>query len=246
LIEESLNWYAFLVGAGASLAIWRIVQGQKKREDFQWALAGLWVLAGAWLGARLAYFIWHPAAIVDFGWRAFGLREGGMVWPGAVCGAWITIFILALAKRANWLMVADRLLVMLPPLAIMAWLAGWISGSGYGPLMQAAWCIPRTMDDSFQLLPRFPLQWMAATALFLVFFLLEPRFPKNKTGGQAALTWLIFTIHTLLFSFLRADHRPESLGLYWDIWFGLICLLWALVLIWLVFMHKPLKQIIPD
>jgi hypothetical protein len=87
---------------------------------------------------------------------------------------------------------------------------------------------------------------MAATALFLVFFLLEPRFPKNKTGAQTALTWLIFTIHTLLFSFLRADHRPESLGLYWDIWFGLICLLWALVLIWLVFMHKPLKQIIPD
>ncbi|MBE0687508.1 MAG: prolipoprotein diacylglyceryl transferase [Anaerolineaceae bacterium] len=241
-----MNWYAFLVGAGASLAIWRIVQGQKKQVDFQWSLAGLWVLGGSWLGAKLAYFIWHPAAIVDFGWQVIGLREGGMVWSGAVFGAWITIFILALAKRTKWLVVADRLLVMLPPLAIMAWLAGWISGSGYGPVMQAAWWVPRTLDDNFQLSPRFPLQWMAATSLFLVFLLLEPRFPKDKTGGQAALNWLIFTIHTLIFSFLRADHRPESLGLYWDIWFGFICLLWAIVLIWLIYKRKPVTEIIPD
>jgi prolipoprotein diacylglyceryltransferase len=223
-----------------------MVQGQKKRDDFQWALAGLWVLAGAWLGARLAYFIWHPAAIVDFGWQAIGLREGGMVWPGAVSGAWITIFILAVARRKTWLEVADRLLVMLPPLAIMAWLAGWISGSGYGPVMQAAWWVPRTLDDSFQLLPRFPLQWMAAASLFLIFFLLEPRFPKNMTGGLAASIWLIFTIHTLLFSFLRADHRPDFLGLYWDIWFGFVCFLWLLVLIWLVLIRKPVKKIIPE
>ncbi len=236
-----MNWYAFLIGTGASLAIWRIVQAQEKK-DLQWVVAGLWVLLGAWLGARLGYFIWQPATIVDLGWQSFSLREGGMVWPGAVAGAWVIIFVQVFAKRTHWLVAADRLLVMLPPLAIMSWLAGWFSGSGYGPLMQAAWWVPRTLDDNFQLLPRFPLQWIAATSLFLIYLLLEPRFPKNKTGAQAALIWLIFTVHTLIFSFLRADYRPEFFGLYWDIWFGLVCLLWGLVFIGMVFMRKTKNQ----
>lgn len=233
-----MNWYAFLVGVGASLAIWRIVGAQGKK-DLQWVVAGLWLLLGAWLGARLAFFIWQPAALIDQGWSSLGLRAGGMVWPGAVVGAWITIFILALARRTDWLVIADRLLVMLPPLAMMTWLAGWFSGSGYGPVMQAAWWVPKTLDDSFQVLPRFPLQWIAATSLFLLFILLEPRFPKNKTGAQTALTWLIFSFHTIIFSFLRADQRPEYLGIFWDIWFGFVCLHWAIVMQWIVFLRKP-------
>lgn len=233
-----MNWYAFLVGAGASLAIWRVIQCQKKQDDFHWAMAGLWLLFGAWLGARLVFFFWQPAALVDFGWRALGLREGGMVWPGAVLGAWITIFPLALIKKIMWLEIADQLLVMLPPLAMMSWLAGWISGSGFGPVMPAAWWVPMTMDDSFQLLPRFPLQWIAAASLFLIYYILESRFYTTRVGGKAALIWFIFSMHTLLFSFLRADLRPEWLGLPWDIWFAVICGLWAIILGWLVFVRK--------
>ena len=233
-----MNWYAFLVGAGASLAIWRIIQGQKKQDNFHWAMAGLWLLFGAWLGARLAFFFWQPASLVDFGWRALGLREGGMVWPGAVLGAWITIFILALIKKTKWLEVVDQLLVMLPPLAMMGWLAGRISGSGFGPVMPAAWWIPMAMDDRFQFLPRFPLQWIAAASLFLIYYILESRFSTARPGGKAALIWLIFSLHTLLFSFLRADLRPEWLGLPWDIWFAIMCSLWAIIMSWFVFVRK--------
>lgn len=233
-----MNWFAFLIGAGASMAIWRIVQGQKKREDLQWAIAGLWILAGSWIGARLAFFIWQPGTIAEYGWNALGLSEGGMVWPGAVLGAWITLFILAFAKHQNWLEVADRLLVMLPPLVIMSWLAGWFSGSGYGPVMPSAWWVPMTMDDSFQIMPRFPLQWIAATSLFLIFYLTEQRFPKNKIGARAGIIWTIFSVHTLIFSFLRADHRPEFAGIYWDIWFLFLCLLWAIIFLWIVLFQK--------
>jgi prolipoprotein diacylglyceryltransferase len=236
-----LNWYAFLVGAGASMAIWRIIQSQKKSDDLQWAIAGLWLLLGAWAGARMAFFIWQPAAIVDFGWKALGLREGGMVWTGAVIGAWITIFMIALAKKRNWLEAADQLLVMLPPLAIMSWLAGWISGSGYGPEMPAAWWVPMTMDDRFQILPRFPLQWIAAASLFLIFMLMETNLPKLKTGRLAALIWSIFTVHTLVFSFFRADPRPVWMGFPWDIWFVFVCGLWAIILIWIAFFRKEKK-----
>jgi len=238
-----LNWYAFLVGTGASLAVWRVVQTQKKKDDFQWVLASLWILLGAWIGARLAFLIWQPAILVDFGWQALRLREGGMVWPGAVLGAWVTVLILSFIKRVNWLEVADRLLVMLPPLVIMSWLAAWISGSSYGPEMGAAWWVPMTMDDSFQYLPRFPLQWVAATSLFIIYFLIESRLRLKKTGAQSAVIWFLFCTHTFVFSLLRADQRPEWLGLYWDIWFLILCLLWLMFLIWSVFFKKTRQQL---
>jgi hypothetical protein len=98
------------------------------------------------------------------------------------------------------------------------------------------------MDDSFQLLPRFPLQWLAAASLFLTFLLSESRFPPQKTGAQAALIWTVFSVHTLVFSLLRADQRPEWLGVYWDIWFLILCLLWAIIWNWIVFFRKASQE----
>ncbi|HSM24644.1 MAG TPA: prolipoprotein diacylglyceryl transferase family protein [Anaerolineaceae bacterium] len=237
-----LNWYAFLIGIGTSLALLRVFQEQKVGERVTWAIAALWLLLGAWLGARIAFFIWQPAAILDFGWQAFGLREGGMVWSGAVFGAWISVWILSLAKGKSFLETADRLLIMLPPLVIMSWLAGWFSGSGYGQIMSSTWWIPITLDDHFEQLPRFPLQMVAAFSIFLLFLLFELRVSMNKTGMKAAIIWSIFSVHTLIFSFLRADLRPEWMGIPWDIWFVFLCLFWALILVWTAYFYKPEKK----
>ena len=237
-----LNWYAFIIGMGTSLALLRVLQEQKAGERTTWAIAALWLLFGAWIGARIAFFIWQPAVILDFGWQAFGLREGGMVWPGAALGAWISIWILSVAKQKNILETADHLLVMLPPLTIMSWLAGWFSGSGYGQVMSSAWWIPVTLDDHFELLPRFPLQLVAAFSLFLLFLLLEPRIAKKKTGMKAVLVWSVFSIHTLIFSFLRADLRPKWMGLPWDIWFVFICIFWAILFGWMAFSYNQARK----
>jgi len=225
-----LNWYAFLVGIGASFAIWQIVENRKENEDFHWPISGLWILVGSWLGSRLAYFIWQPAALVDFGWQSVSYQQGGMVWPGAVLGAWVTVAILTLFNKKSFLETADRLIVMLPPLAIMIWMAAWFSGSAYGQVMQNTWWVPISMDDQFQYLPRFPLQIVAAATLFLLFINFEPHISKRRPGMKTAVIWLLFSIHSLVFSYLRADHRPEWSGIAWDIWFAYLCLVWAVAL----------------
>ncbi len=233
---ETLNIYAILVGIGASLAIWQVLQTHPGREGWQWGVAGLWILLGAWLGARLAFFIWQPAALVDFGWQAVSFRQGGMVWPGAAVGAWFTFAIVALFKKTSLLQTTDHLIVMLPPLAVMAWLAAWFSGSAYGPQLPADWWVPLTLDDQLRSLPRFPLQFIASASLFLIYLIVEPRLSKIKrVGGRTAITWLIFSVHTIIFSFLRADPRPEWIGYPWDIWFLLICFIWGARLTIIIF-----------
>lgn len=238
-----MNWFAILVGIGASLAIWRVVQEQKQPEKLNWGISSLWVLVGAWIGARIAFFIWQPAIILDLGWQAIDLREGGMVWPGAMLGGWISIWLISLKKEMRFLKAADQLIMMLPPLVITSWLAGWFSGSAYGPIMPEAWWIPKTIDDTFQILPRFPLQLLAAFSLFVFYLLAETRIRNEVTGFRTVIIWSIFSSHSLLFSFLRADSRPEWLGITWDIWFVFICMVWLLVLYWMVWLRKPRKKL---
>ncbi len=237
-----MNWYAFLIGLGSALAIWRVVQEQKQSQKMDWGFAALWVLFAAWLGARIAFYIWQPAIILDLGWQAFGLRAGGMVWSGAVFGAWIAILLISLRKGIGFLETADQLMVMLPPMVVTIWLAGWFSGSAYGHLMPEGWWIPITIDDTFQLNPRFPLQLVAAVSLFILFAVIEPRIQKQLVGRRTAIVWTIFSIHTLIFSFLRADLRPLWLGIAWDIWFVFVCIAWALTLCWMAWFRKPGKS----
>lgn len=236
-----MNWYAFLIGIGASLAIWRVIQEQEKPGKIRWGVFSFWVLFGGWIGARIAFFIWHPAVILDFGWLAFGLREGGMVWSGAIAGAWLSIWLISLNLEKGFLKTADYLIVMLPPIVITSWLAGWFSGSAYGQIMPEAWWIPKTVDDTLQTLPRFPLQLVAAFSLFVLYLLAESRIPKNTKGLRTSIIWSIFSLHTLVFSFLRADPRPEWSGIAWDIWFVFICILWALFL-WLMWIRELKKN----
>ncbi len=236
-----MNWYAFLIGIGTSLAIWRVIQEQEKPQKFRWGFLSLWVLLGSWLGARIAFFIWHPAIILDLGWQAFGLREGGLVWPGAIAGAWLSIWLISLKVDKSFLETADFLIVMLPPIAITSWLAGWFSGSAYGPIMTEAWWVPMSLDDTFQMAPHFPLQLVVAASLFVLNIVAESCIPKNKKGFRTTIIWSIFCLHMLIFSFLRADPRPVFLGLAWDIWLVFICILWALLL-WFLWIRELKKN----
>lgn len=236
-----MNWYAFLIGIGASLGIWRVIQEQEKPQKLHWGFLSLWVLFGGWIGARIAFFIWHPALILDFGWQAFGLREGGMVWPGAIAGAWLSIWLISLKVEKGFLETADFLIVMLPPLVITSWLAGWFSGSAYGQIMPEAWWIPMSIDDTFQMSPRFPLQLVAAFSLFVLFLLVDSRIAKGQKDSRTTILWSIFSFHTLIFSFLRADPRPEWFGIEWDVWFVFLCIIWGLLL-WLIWFRQFKKK----
>ncbi|PKO14952.1 MAG: hypothetical protein CVU39_12815 [Chloroflexi bacterium HGW-Chloroflexi-10] len=224
-----MNWYAFLMGAGASLGLWRVAHGVTERHSLRWTTAGLLVLFSAMLFARLGYFVVYPAYFQAQGMQALAPSAGGYVWPGALLGGWLAIGLISWLRRIPFLHTTDRLLPLLPPMAVMAWLACWPGGCAYGPEMLGGWWAPLALDESGAVLHRMPLQWLAALSLLVLYFGLENHFPERRPGQPAALTWLVFSVHTFLFSWLRADLRSEWMGLTWDLWAALVCVLLALV-----------------
>jgi phosphatidylglycerol:prolipoprotein diacylglycerol transferase len=236
--EPTLNLYSFLLGIGSSLSIWRVTADVPLHEKIRWASSALVVLLGALIGARIGFLLWQPAYLAAFGWQAMRIWEGGFIWPGAVLGAWLMILLLSWQMRQKVGFVADRMAVMVPPLAITIWLGCWMAGCGYGQVIPLNWQFSMTMDETGQWASRFPLQWVAAVTLFLVYFGWEQRFPSKRTGQRSAITWLIFMVHTLLFSIFRADLRPGWQGLSWDIWFAILYLVAALICFLIAFFPK--------
>ena len=236
-----MNLYALLIGLGASLAVWRVTKTVVPNLALRWALAALHALGGALIGARLAFLLWQPASFAAQPLSLFRFDQGGFVWFGAVPGGLIVTWIIAKQRSLPFAMVADRLVTMLPPLGIMTWLACWTAGCAYGRVITNADWLPMSVDETGLWAVRFPLQWVAALSLFLIFALYESRFPKKRPGQRAALTWLLFSTHTLLLSFFRADPRPSWQGLTYDEWAAMIYLVSALVFFIMTFW--PRKKI---
>ena len=233
--ETGLNLYALLLGIGSSLSIWRVSREVPARDAMRWSTSALIVLLGGLIGARIGFILWQPAYLEAFGWQVLRIWEGGFIWPGAVAGAWLAILLISWQLRLNVGLVADRLSVMAPPLVTTVWLGCWAAGCGYGPLLPASWHFPMSIDETGMWASRIPLQLLAALSLFLIFFSFEHHFPRRRNGQAAALTWLILMVHTLIFSFLRADLRPGWQGLSWDIWASIIYLIAALIIFLIVF-----------
>ncbi len=229
--------YAALIGLGATLGMWRIYQSVFEEEHLSAARAALWVLVGALLGARLAFFLWQPAYLTNNGWRAFQFWEGGFIWSGAVAGALLTSILVALIRHQNIRLLLDQMSSLLPPVALMTWLACIPAGCGYGKQLTGNIAWLTVIDERGNYASRFPNQIVAALLLFLIFYVFERTFTTKRIGLRSGLTWLLFCLHTLVFSFLRADLRPVWKGLPVDIWMALGFLLIAMIN--MIFVLKP-------
>lgn len=237
-----MNLYAMIIGLGASLGMWRVSQLSPKQFLLQSANSALWVLAGALLGARIGFLFWQPGYMASNGWSAIKLWEGGLIWPGAIAGAWVTMLILARYRKMDFRILADHLAPLLPPLAIMTWLACISSGSGYGFQISSDFQLPVLINERGQYLSLFPNQWVAAISLFLLFLVLDKKMKTKIVGLYAALIWVTFCIHTLVFSFFRADLRPEWRGLPVDIWAALLFFLFSVFFLGLVLLMENAKR----
>ncbi len=229
--------YALLIGLGATLGMWRIYQTVAEGEQLSAARAAVWSLVGALVGARLAFFLWQPAYLSENGWRAIRFWEGGFIWPGAVAGSLLTIIIVALIRRQNIQYLLDQWSPLLPAAALMTWLACIPAGCGYGKQLSVNIAWLTVIDERGNYASRFPNQLVAALLLFLVFTIFEHTFTTKRIGLRSGLTWLLICLHTLVFSFLRADLRPVWKSLPVDIWMALAFLLIAMIN--MIFVLKP-------
>lgn len=239
-----INSFTVWVGLGAALGIWRVVRSAPQRQAGVWANLCLILLAASLVGARLSY-VWinwghfsaYPVEIPQF-WL------GGLTWPGAIAGAWLVIIILGLWNRAHsnlaearlpagWF--TDRLYLLLPPIAITAWMSNWQAGVGYGVLLPdgAWWAVP-SLDESGAYQQRFPLQVLAALALLADFWLLEMRVkPLRSPGRLSSLAFIHLMLNLFVVSLLRADPSPRWNGLRIDAWAALIYLAGYLLVVFL-------------
>ena len=220
--------FALWVGFGASLGIWRLARSVDRQRG-EWANVGLFILLVSLLGARFSYVLLNQAYFGQHLLEIPMVWLGGLTWPGALSGAFLSRVYLTIHYRSprtgkispGWL--GDRIYPLLPPVVITIWLGCWSSGTGYGAALPtgAWWGVP-SPDESGAVILRWPVQLAAALSLLAFFTLLELRVqPMRPSGRISSLAVLGLLIHLLVFSFFVADPAPSWNGLRTDTWAAL-------------------------
>lgn len=242
--------FAFWVGIGASLGLWRLSKSVPQRQRNTWVNIGLYVLVMVLVGSRVSYVLVNRSYFASHPLDALMLWEGGLTWPGAIAGLFLALIYLAVIYRSprtgrvsvGWL--ADRLYPLLPPLAITAWLGCWQAGVAYGfRAPEGAWWGVPAVDENGEMLLRWPVQLAAALSLLFFFALLERRFKPLRPPGRLsglALTGLL--LHLVAVSLLRADPSPTWNGLRVDLWAAIIYLALYLTFLILSFLAIRIRR----
>lgn len=218
-----MNLFALLIGLGASLGLWQVARSAPADQAGRWVDAGLGVLAGMWVGARLAYGSIHPAYFAARPLELLAFWQGGLSGWGAVAGGLIAAFGAAPLLKQPLRLVLDRLCPLIPPLAVLGWLACGQAGCAYGPqLASTAWLGLPMPDEWGRILSRFPLQPIAALLLLgyngLIGVVLTG---PLKTGLRAALAGLGLAAVQFGAALLSVEPGPTWHGLLYDAWVAL-------------------------
>jgi prolipoprotein diacylglyceryltransferase len=217
-----VNGFSILLGLGASFGLACVViQAQNPPERQRLVDAGLVVLLGALIGGRAFYVAGNWAYFQPRLIETFQVWLGGFSAAGALAGGLLALFPAAIQAGFSPAALADRLLPLLPPLAVSAWLACWQAGSAYGPEAAGAWWALPARDEWGAIAPRLPVQLLAALLSLGVFAAVEWFKPRFARPGQAAsLGFAGLVLVLLAASLLRVDPVPTWLDRRWDSWTG--------------------------
>lgn len=215
--------YSILIGLGATLGLWRLYSRCEPPQRNKYLGIGIWALCGGLLGARtgfvlthLHYFSIHRDALAKF-WL------GGLNGFGAIAGSILFILIAARILHLRPLKALDLMSSLVLPLGVMAWLGGWAVGSAYGPtLAPGTWWGMMIIDETGLSSLRVPLQPIASITLFIVISIVERKTGNMGYGFMFGWVGLTLSLHTLVFSWLRADAVQILFGLRLDVWLALL------------------------
>lgn len=223
--------FSLILGIGAIFGLLRVLQGSPPAARLRWLAVGLLTLTGALIGARVGFVAAYSAYFRTHLQESFQLTHGGLSWPGALAGAVVIFCLSARLLRLPLLEGLDQMSRILLPMAVAVWLGSWQSGIAYGQNLPAGtWWGIQTMDESGLTSLRVPVQPAAALSLLLVLGFCEWLIRDSKHNGlKSGIIGVVFSIHALLFSFMRMDSVQHFLGLRLDTWAALFLVLAALV-----------------
>lgn len=229
---SGINEFAFYLGLGAFIGVWQTARRAPQDDLLRWMGASWAVLLGALLGARMGYVLFHLGYYQHHPAEIFQFWMGGLDWTGALAGGLIALGIVWRWWRKPFEQLADGLAPLALPLAAGAWLGCWGTGCAYGAPL-AGWGGVLVVDETGDVLKRFPLQLLAVLALIILAAWLEIHRPKAvPAGSYASRVMLGLGVLMLLASFLRADPAPRWAGLRPDTWAALLWVIAALAAIW--------------
>lgn len=212
--------FSLLIGIGASLGLLQVTRRVPETQAVRWVAAGLAVLAAGLIGARLNFALLHPDLFADAPLDILRIGLGGLNWPGALLFGLFGLAVAALALRLPLGLVADALMPLFPSVAVMTWLGCGQASCAYGTEIPAnsIWAL-RLSDEQGLLAYRWPLQLAAAATLLLLTWRVDRGSAgiDRLVGWQASSVGLALALHTLLFSWLRADSPPVWRSLRLDL-----------------------------
>jgi prolipoprotein diacylglyceryltransferase len=205
-----MELFSLLIGIGASLGLLQVSRRAPSGQEFRWTFTGLLVLLSALIGARLNYVLLHLSYYARDPLSAWRIWEGGLSWPGALILALLATFLSALVLRTSLGTTADTLIPLFPIMAIGLWIGSAQDGIAYGARVNPEFQISlKVMHEDNPPSFHWPLQYAAALTLLVLLWAGERSSYDLKTAGNyAAQIGLMLGLHTLLFSWLRADPAP--------------------------------------
>ena len=243
-----MNVYSLMIGFGASIGLIKILLMAPTNHRIRWLITGIAVLLFSWLGARLVYMLSALSYFSKYSSQIFNFSSGGYHWFGAIIGFIFSAVLTGRITRTSVFEVLDRMCVLIAPLTVAAWLAAWQSGLAYGSALETGtWWGMMTKNEIGTVALRAPVQPLAAVSALLFLALTEKKMNKSHiSGDKAGAVGMVFALHCLVFSFMRADPVQHWLGLRLDTWMSLFTLIGILTAIFVNFRKKKLINATPN
>jgi phosphatidylglycerol---prolipoprotein diacylglyceryl transferase len=214
-----MNPFSICIGFGAALGMVNLALRSKPARVDTALNSGIIFLISGLMGARAGYILLHieyfsanPTEIPLF-WK------GGLSWIGCAAGL---IFAAAIIPKMFQIPLAsayDQMIALSIPLSAAAWLGGWLTGVGYGPLLSPpTWPGLTSLDETGSLAVRLPLQIICAILIIADVTILEWALSHSKTlkNRFTGLAGLFLAGDLLLFSVVRADPVRELFAIRID------------------------------
>ena len=222
-----LSGYALLLaiaGAfGLALAAWNSPPDWERIVLESGALS----LFCALFGARADYILRNWEFYQDNLAEAINPATGGLAWPGAVLGVFLSLGVYSWWAQVSPARLADSLVPLLVAVSVAAWLGCWLAACDNG-LQSAGWGSP-VGDDVGQATERYSLQLIGALMSLVLSGLGEwlagriTSGSKRLHGVAASLAVTGIMLVLFLLSFWKTD--PPILWLGWrlETWAAVSC-----------------------